>query len=227
MRVILVAVECLEYDFLKECNTPNIDSLNPHPAMSYGSTTRAAVPAILGGLIPECICRCEEHKLKWVNPFFLTDLKRKTNLLLYINNGWVFELLTPFMPPWLRQKNLEWHQRHNYCPTEEMIDDFISRNLNNYFAYFHVIETHPPFYVPATKGKSVGEVNKYKTYNERRKEAVEWVDSQIGRLMELDYDAMVICADHALDHSFADDRGFRSFIACDIRNEKARYLWQL
>jgi len=192
--------------------------LNPHPAMSYGSTTRAAVPAILGGLLPECVYNCDYHRLKWANPFFLTDLRRKTNLLLYINNGWVFELLAPFMPSWLRKKNLDWHDRHSDLPTEEMIDDFMSLDLGNYFAYFHVIETHPPFYVPATKGKSV---------DERRREAVEWVDTQIGRLMELDYDCLVVCSDHALEHNTAGDRGFKSFIACDVRNEKARTLWQM
>jgi len=212
MKVIVVVIECLEYSFLEECNTPNIDELRPHPAVSYGCTTRAAVPAILGGFLPECIYKCDYHTFKWQNPFFLTDLKRKTNLLLYINNGWAFELLANFMPEWLRKKNLDWHDRHADLPTKEMIDDFLSRSLDSYFAYFHVMETHPPFYTPSG--------------SHDRKEAVEWVDTQIGRLVELDYDCLVVCSDHALEHDVAGSAGLKSFIAADVRNDSIRYLWR-
>jgi len=254
VRVVLVAVECLEYDFLKECNTPNIDKLNPHPAVSMGGTTRAAVAAILGGILPKCVVHeveidrsyiekgigltderrrtaCEEHKFNWTNPFFLTRLKEKTNLLLYICNGWALEYLLPFMPDWLKDLNMRMHDRHSDLPTEHYINDFLSRvknGMNNYFVYIHVQETHPPFYIPETRGKSVDEVKSYLTPQERRKRAVEWVDSQIGRIIEeVDYDCLVVCGDHALEHDVADPVGFKSFIAADVRNEKARNLWQL
>ena len=111
MRTILVAIECCEYEWLKKVNTPNIDSLElgPHPAYSFGATTRAAVPALLGGFLPKCtINDCAHNKVRWTNPFFLTSLKKITNLYLGVPNGWALEYLLPFMNDDLRKKNLMW-----------------------------------------------------------------------------------------------------------------------
>jgi len=75
MKVVFFVLECTEYDFLQKCHTPNIKSVEIHPAWSWGRMTRASVPALLGGLLPECIHKgCYHNKVakKLVNPFFLT-----------------------------------------------------------------------------------------------------------------------------------------------------------
>jgi len=138
---IVVCLECTSYDFLKKCHTPNIDSLNPHPAKSLGGMTRAAVPWLLGGFLPHCeVPGCPHNKgLRWSSPFYLSEWKRKSNLFLYIPNGWVLEFLTPFMTPEFRKKILYWHERHAEQPTGQMIEDFlqIEPKLDSYFASFH------------------------------------------------------------------------------------------
>jgi len=112
MRVILIAIECLNYADLKNYHTPNIDSMEvgPCPAYSHGTTTRTAVAGLLGGILPNCMVKdCSHTKVSWTSPFFLTDLQKKTNLFIACPNGWILELLRPFMPDWLWKKNLEWH----------------------------------------------------------------------------------------------------------------------
>lgn len=80
VRIVLVAVECLEYDFLKECNTPNIDRLGPHPAITMGGCTRASVPALLGGILPRCVAYEVEIDRSYIaRGRGLTDERRKTS----------------------------------------------------------------------------------------------------------------------------------------------------
>lgn len=206
---LVVALECLSFDDLAKYDTPNIDSLDPHPATSMGCTTRAAVPALLGGFLPFCEYppdKCgkghRDMARGWTYPYFLTEYKKAGRLWLYCPNGWVAEYITPY----LRREIKPWILKHYAIPDREgefrlMIDDFLSRDpdsMDGYFAYFHVMETHPPFYpvdcdIPRnTKNREEKEA--------RRKMAVEQTDANLEYLMDLDVDELVVTADHAADH---------------------------
>jgi len=217
---IIVCLECTSYEFLKKCNTPNIDSLNPHPAKSLGGMTRAAVPWLLGGFLPHCeIPGCPHNKgLRWSRPFYLTEWKEKSSgVFLYVPNGWVLEFLTPFMTPEFRRKILYWHDRHAEQPTGQMIEDFLQiepKLKNGYFAYFHCMETHPPFYPP---GEQVKEGEPVEERMRRRKLAVEYVDRAISPLLKLDVDDLVITSDHNLAHGSWNEDWFSVFLATRIR----------
>jgi len=189
----MIVIECLEYDFLEKCNTPNIDSLNPHPAKSYGRTTRAGVGALLGGILPTCLVKgCFHNTIRLQNPFFLTNIKKKADVYLYMPNGWFLEFLLPFMPEWQRKMMLEYNRKG--FDTKAMIDDFLNRKSENYFAYFHVMETHPPFF----KGTDP-ELPKREGHEKVRREAVEYVDKIIKPLIDLDC-RLVVTSDHAFGH---------------------------
>lgn len=197
-KKIMVAIECCSYDFLQSVHTPNIDSLDPHPAITRGNTTRAAVPALLGGFLPECkVENCYHKKLasEWTYPWFLTEHKEANCLYLYCPNGWVLELITPFMQPELKRKVMEWNSRIEHVrELEEMIADFlkIEPSLNRYFTYFHVMETHPPFYPPTDTPKDE------EHDDQRQREALEYVDEALKPLIELDVDDLIVTADHGL-----------------------------
>jgi len=184
---LIICMECLSYDFLDKCRTPNIKSLNPHPATAYGTVTRASVPALLGGLLPVCrIESCEHRRIakEWHDPFLLSKYKRKGHLLLYIPNGWIYELIRPFIDLQFREKLLKWSNHLDELPTKEMIKDFLGMlpELEKpYFAYFQCMETHPPFFSPEGSGD--------------RKRAVEYIDEVIEPLLELDCE-IVVTSDH-------------------------------
>lgn len=216
---ILVALECLSYEELMEYKTPNIDKLDPHRATSMGCTTRAAVPALLGGFLPFCQqddCEYDHIKMhrSWTYPHFLTAYKREGKLWLYCPNGWVAE----YIDPYLRDEIKQLIRTHFAIPDREgefemMIDDFVKRSPNEmdgYFAYFHVMETHPPYYpvdcdIPRnTKEREERE--------ERRRLAVEQVDRSLKRLIDLDADDLIITADHPRDHL-----GTEVFLATRVR----------
>lgn len=217
---IIICLECLDYEYLKQCNTPNIDSLTPHPALSYGATTRASVPAILGGMLPICKiqgCPHVEQAKKMVDALLLTKYYTKGHLFLYVPNGWVYELLKAYMTPEFREKWWFWHNHHHLQPTKLMIEDFLQRlpKLKKpYFAYFHCMETHPPFYPP-------GEVKYYPAGSaewwRRRKKAVEYVDKIIKPLLEVDCDDLVVTADHNIRHDVPHPDGLNVFIATRIK----------
>ncbi len=211
MRLIICVIECLEYDYLMKCNAPNIKSLNPHPSWSFGRTTRASVPAILGGLIPECIYRdCIHNKIRkrLVNPFFLTDLKRKgIPTFLFIANGWAMEFLLFFMPSWLRDEmikqnkhgfNDEWNVR-KACE--------LARKHDKFFIYLHMMSTHPSFFngmdpdLPRREG-----------FDNVRRRAVEYVDKLIKPVIDLDAD-IIITSDHHIQHDYWHPRVYDVFIA--------------
>jgi len=218
---IIFVFECLEYDFLKECNTPNLSDLNPHPALSYGATTTAAVPALLHGFLPICtIDKCWHRDLNWQDPFFLSHRKREGTLLLYVNNGWAFESILHFVDEEFKQKLLKWHDEHEKCPTRFIVSDFIKRvkNIDKYFCYIHAIESHPPFYTPNTINWSDEMRKEYK--DELRIKAIEFIDEQLGRIMdEVDYDILIVTSDHALVHDWreVDEKmnPYNVFIAID------------
>lgn len=173
--------------------------LGPHPAYSFGATTRAAVAALLGGFLPRCTVKdCEHNKVSWTNPFFLTNMRKRTNLYLAIPNGWALELLTSFMSENLRRKNLYWHGPHEKMVSPMILDHFEQTDYDDYFFYLHVQETHPPFSHPDWKG--IKQANLPEP-SERRKMSLEWVDENIiDRVLKYDYDQLVVCADHPLKH---------------------------
>lgn len=206
MKTIMICIECLEYSFLMECNAPNIKSLDPHPAKSYGRTTRAAVAALLGGILPTCLIPdCPHNKINITNPFFLTDLSRKTNIFLYMPNGWFMEFLKPFIQPQLWEKLMHYN-RYGFN-SKSMIEDFLQKNPGNYFAYFHIMETHPPFFsgtAPTPKGEE---------FTATRRRAVEYVDEIIKPLIDLDCN-LIITSDHGIDHGiFNYETALNVFIA--------------
>jgi len=206
MRLIMIVIECLSYEFLMKCDCPNIKSLDPHPAKSYGRTTRAAVGALLGGILPTCLVPgCFHNRIRLQNPFFLTDM-RKTNLYLYMPNGWFMEFLKAFMPDWLWKKML-YYNVHGFN-SKEMIDDFLSRVPEDYFAYFHIMETHPPFF----DGTDT-ELPKREGVMNVRKRAVEYVDKIIKPLIDLDCN-LIVTSDHNLAHGPRDwETGLDVFLA--------------
>jgi len=218
---IIICLECIDYAYLKECHTPNIDSLNPHPAISYGAITRAAVPAILGGLLPVCTidgCYHREQIKNWSNPFFLTHYKEKGHLFLYVPNGWVYEYIRHFMTPEFKKKWWFWHNNHHLQPTKLMVEDFLEQlpKLEKpYLAYFHCMETHPPFYPPGpVKELPAGSPEWW----ERRKKAVEFVDQAIKPLLEIDCDDLIIIADHNIGFGKPlNPNYFNVFIATRVR----------
>lgn len=220
-RRILVALECLSYDELMEYETPNIDALDPHPATAMGCTTRASVPALLGGFLPFCNLgnRCDKNHVdmhrSWTYPHFMTEYHEQNKLWLYCPNGWVAEIINPYLRDEIQQMITE----HYAIPDREgefemMIDDFISRKPNQmkagYFAYFHVMETHPPYYpvdcdIPR-------DTTDREEKEERRALAVKQVDKSLKRLIELDVEDLIITADHPRDHL-----GTQVFLATRVR----------
>lgn len=217
---IIICLECINYDYLKQCHTPNIDSLDPHPAISYGAITRAAVPAILGGLLPYCKLECKRWQVirKWSNPFFLTHYHREGELLLYVPNGWVIEYLRHFMTNEFYQKWKYWHDHHEEQPTGMMVEDFLQR-LDSikrpYLAYFHCMETHPPFYPPGPfKEEKPGSPEWW----DRRRRAVEYVDKAIAPLLKVNCDDLVIIADHNIGYGKPlSEKYLEVFMAARIR----------
>jgi len=195
---VYLVYECLDKEFLDKCHTPNIDTLEVHPAKSWARMTRGAVPLLLGGFLPTCDEKdCYHNNFHMMDPFFLSNVYKKMNLFLYISNGWVLEFFSDFIRPELRDKIMGWHRYHD---TKAMIEDFIEREpeLDNYFAYFHVMETHPPFYHPPERMPKNMVDDKTVSREEHRRLAVEYVDKISKPLYDLDTDLLVVTADHNL-----------------------------
>jgi len=210
LRVILYVLECLDYEYLKTCRTPNINSLNPHPAISFGATTVASIPALLTGYFPICTVNPEcphntvPRKLVPRHPYFLRKYFGG-HVYLYIPNGWVWDLLGSWLDP-LMPKLKKWWERFN---TQEMVEDFLTHYKNNrdYFVYFHVMETHPPFLEGVKEVKAGSE-----EWWVRRRKAVELADKILQPLLDLDFDLLIVCSDHNIQHDVASPEGFRTFI---------------
>ena len=92
---------------------------------------------------------------------------------------------------------------------------------------------HPPFFHPNWKGMDPGKIAKSPDTPDpptRRKMAIEWIDREIiSRILKLDYEELVVTADHPLSHP-GDERGFiqelessrspqeyQVFLATDVR----------
>lgn len=185
MKRILICVECMDYSYLAEAKPKNIMSYAPHAAVSFGVGSRAAVAALLGGMLPICEDpHCYHHQLvkRWANPFFLTEATQNGKVFLLCPNGWVVELIQPWIDQEQKELNLKWMGKHAELPASQMVDYLLEkeRGLKSYFAYLHFFETHPPFYSP--KGHD-------------RKEALLYLDNQIGRILDLEAE-IVIVSDH-------------------------------
>lgn len=216
MKRMVICFEMLPYSFLQTCNTPNIDSLElgPHPAKSLGGMTRAAVPWLLGGFTAHCLVKgCRHNKgLGWGRAWYLTDMKAKgIPLFLYVPNGWVLEFLTPFMSSSFKDKLLKWHDKYD---TKAMIEDFLEaqRGLKEYFAYIHIMETHMPFFPPNEPPGDDKTMSKEELWGKRRR-TVEYMDSVIKPLIDLDSEELVITSDHNIALGEWSPEWFDVFIA--------------
>lgn len=194
MKRIIIAIECLDYNYIKSINLPNIEKLDPHPAVSFGVGSRPSAAALMGGMLPVCQypqCFHRVIKDKWSNPWFLTTMQKITEKQFYLcANGWIIEILLPWMDSEQRKLNFYWHDRHLQLPAKEMTDYFIknAQGYNSFFAYLHFFESHWPFYTP---GKFVE--------GEGRAEALFFLDQQVGRVLDSFSDAQtVVTSDHNL-----------------------------
>jgi len=219
-RTIFICIECLEYDFLMKCNAPNIKSLDVHPAKSWGATSRASIACLLAGILPECEyknCYHNEIRHKIANPFFLTDLKRKgVPTFLYCSNGWGMELIKPFTPKDIWEMLVR--QNEQGFDDEELVNDFLSRDpesMDKYFAYFHFMWTHSPFW----NGKKGDPINWDPNV---RKETVEAIDKLIKPLLDLDA-FIVVTSDHHIDHHTHHPKILDVFIA--MKNHERWFKW--
>jgi hypothetical protein len=195
----------MDFDYLVKVRPKNITKFDPHPAKSFGATSRAAISAILGGFLPHCrYPNCYHHQIHLPDPYFLTNLKADRFLYLAVPNGWCLELLKPFIYDELWNKLSQMHTKHTPYTTKELVDDFLKivPKHDKYFAYFHVMETHPPFYTP----------EKIDDTEERRKSALLWIDEVIKPLLELDSFTLIM-ADHNLEHDFPTGNTLDVFIA--------------
>lgn len=189
MKRILIVLEASAYDFIAEINPPNINKLNPHPAVSFGLGSRPATAALLGGLLPVCqIPNCYHRDIAktWANPFFLSSVKEQTKRQFYLcPNGWSLEILLPWMVPEEVKLNFYWHDNHELLPAKLQTDYFLENvdKYESYFAYIHFFECHHPFYSPEGTGD--------------RKASFLWCDEQVGRIVDHCKDAeIVVCSDH-------------------------------
>lgn len=178
MRRIIIAVECLDYNYIQTIQPENILKLDPHPAVAFGVGSRPSAAALMGGMLPVCqIPQCHHRivKDKWSNPYFLTCMKEVTEKQFYlVANGWIIEILLPWMTPEQRKLNLYWHDRHEELPGKDITEYFLknSEGLESFFAYLHYFESHWPFYSPQGHGDG------------HREDAVKFVDSQIGKILD-------------------------------------------
>jgi len=190
IKRIIMVLEALAYEYIVEVSPPNIMKLDPHPAVGWGLGSRPASGAIVGGMLPVCLypqCYHREIKDKWASPFFLTTLQKVVDrIFLLCPNGWALELLLPWMSKEERKLNLYWLDHHELLPARMITDYFLKEKdkYNSYFALLWFFETHYPFYSP--KGHD-------------RKEALLFLDEQVGRVCDSCKDAeIIVCSDHNL-----------------------------
>ena len=191
MKRILICLEAMDYNFIIENKFKTLMSLDPHPAVAFGLGSRPSAAALLGGMLPVCqIPHCDHRKLRdiWNSPFFMTLLREVTSAQYFLcPNGWILELLLPWMPQEHRNLNFKWHDDHESCPSTELVEYFLkdSKELDNYFAYLHLFESHWPFYSPEGTGDRVRS-----TY---------FLDSLVKRVIEERPEAeIVVVSDHNL-----------------------------
>lgn len=189
MKRIVIAVECLDYHYIQTIQPPNILKLDPHPAVAFGVGSRPSAAALMGGMFPVCqIPECYHRiiKDKWSNPWFLTTMKKTTEKQYYlVANGWIIEILLPWMDQEQRHLNFYWHDRHPHLPATGMTNYLIdhAKHHDRFFAYLHYFESHYPFYAPNGQGD--------------REAAVLFLDDQVGRVLDAFSDCeIIVTSDH-------------------------------
>jgi len=181
IKRIIIVLEAMDYNYIQEAQPPNIMRLNPHPAVSFGLGSRPSAGALLGGMLPVCqipMCFHREIQKQWSNPFFMTCMRELTEKQFYLSgNGWVTELIFPWIDDEQRKLNMEWIQTPEQMHSKEIIEYFLeNKSENSYFAYLHLYECHFPFYSPQGGGK--------------RKEALLYLDTLVGKVLSL---VTIIC----------------------------------
>jgi len=161
--------------------------LEPHPAVAWGLGSRPSCGALVGGMLPVCqipFCYHRTIKDRWSSPFFLTMVSKMGKVFLLCPNGWSLELLLPWIDKEQTKLNFYWHDHHEELPAKHMTDYFLSHKdkHEDYFALLWFFESHWPFY--STKGHD-------------RREALLFLDEQVGRVVDGCGDAeIVVCSDH-------------------------------
>jgi len=222
MKRILICLEAMDYNYIVENNIESLLKLDPHPAVAFGLGSRPSAAALMGGMLPVCnLPSCKHRKLReiWNSPWFLTATKSITERQFYlVGNGWIIEILLPWMEQRHREICFHWHDRHDKCPSAEMVNYFLneSNNLKSYFAYLHFFESLYPFYSPEGTGD--------------RKRSVEFVGEQVQKVIRARPDAeIVVVSDHNMPPggvSAATDVPspvtMMSFIACNEQAYKGK-----
>jgi hypothetical protein len=223
-----IVLEAMDYNYLMDVQPPNIMKyLDPHPAVTWGLGSRPSTGAYTGGMLPVCqIPNCYHRQIgiNWCNPFFMHLMKEymKRRFLL-CSNGWSLELLIPWMESLGQiQANLKWiEMRKETEVAKEMVDYFLADREDPFYAYFHFFETHYPFHAPG-----------YPRDGTARKEALLYVDEQIGRILEdcIDDVDIVMCSDHNLPPQIVSaafdvpaPRTMLSFIATNFKEIEKTY----
>ena len=214
-------MECLDYNYIREVEPENILGLDPDPAVSFGVGSRPAAAALMGGMLPVCQipdCYHRTIKDKWSNPFFLTSMKRVTEKQFYlVANGWIIEILLPWMDLEQRKLNFYWHDRHEELPAREMTEYFIqnTERHESFFGYLHYFESHWPFYSP--KGHD-------------RRESVLFLDEMVGKILDHhNHDSeIILTSDHNIPpqrvsaaYDVPSPRTMLSFIATNFKETRS------
>lgn len=201
---------------------PNLTKLQPHPAVAFGLGSRPSAAALMGGMLPVCqIPQCDHRKLReiWNSPWFLTLTHHITEKQYYLcTNGWIIEILLPWMDKEQRSHNLRWHDNPKSCPSQDIVDYFLfdSDEYDSYFAYLHFFESHWPFYSPEGEGDRI--------------RSIQFVDDLVGKVVDARPDAeIVVVSDHNVPPrgvSAAEDvpspKTMLSFIACNDQSLKGK-----
>lgn len=182
VRRIICVVEATDINriYQYESVIPNIMSLEVHPAQAWGTGSRPAGAAILGGMLnicqyPEDSCSKKHRttKQKWSHPFFLEAIEAVTERqYLLTGNGWTLGAIFAYVDP--RDRQLCWymHDNHPKLPEKDMVDYFLKdrKKYDSYFAMLWFFSTHAPFYSP----KGTGDIES----------SYAFVDKQIGKILD-------------------------------------------
>jgi len=188
-NLIIVFMDSVSYDQFLDANAPTMKSIGSvHLALAHGSWTGPSFASLLLGEPPWCSVRdCEHNKIlpRCINIF--NEMKKKGyHIYGYTSSPWAKAL----------EKRMKYY---NYSESlEDMLTDFLETKKEPFFVIFHILETHMPYSFKGNiretvwrDGKPVVELEK-----EAQLKAIEYVDIQIGKLMnEVEAD-FLITADH-------------------------------
>ncbi len=234
MKRILISVEALAHDYIQELELPFLaKKMEAHPAVSFGLGSRPAAAALMGGMLPVCqIPQCGHRivRYNWADPYFLTHMKHLTERQFFLTaNGWMLEIVLPWMSYDQRIRNFEWSNNPGKCPSQEIVEYFLAstKELDSYFGYLHLYESHYPWFYPG-KPEPLYDPGDRET-------AVRYVDGLVAKVFNARKDEaeIVICSDHnepPRKVSAAEDvpspKTMLSFFVCNdlAKNGKRVYL---